>query len=391
MKKYLFYSIIAILACVWPCSAAEISWSSAFEIETDEDIDVDNEIVRAVNVALPDVGEIEVEFPNGKTIEFEPEHTFEFNVDLDEDFGSGGNATGDGTFYSEGGLTTENEDLDRILDSHGWAGGGPGAAIAVVELTELTVGTAYQIQLVGAADDRGCCEYRQMQIVTEDFDEPVTTADGDDLWFGRSNDFDQDEERGPGSVIGTFTADSTEQLIKLIGTADFDDGDENFGNGNDPGLSMYVLSLAAGVGVPGDYNGNGMRDVEDLDLQAAGVAAGDLAFDLNGDGSVNFGDREEWISLTNTYFGDSNFDGEFSSADFVTVFVPALYETGQAAGFAEGDWNGDGVFNSSDFVTAFASGGYEKGPLPGGLMTVPEPSSLVLLLLGVGCIIRRRS
>jgi hypothetical protein len=141
-KSHWSFCLLLVGACVFVRSgiAAEISWSAAFEIETDADIDVDKEIVRAVNVADPNaVEEFEVEFPNGKTVEFEPEHTFEFNVDLDEDFGSGGNVTADGTFYTEGGLTTENEDLDRVLNSHGWAGGGPGAAAAVLELSELTV------------------------------------------------------------------------------------------------------------------------------------------------------------------------------------------------------------------------------------------------------------
>ena len=35
-----------------------------------------------------------------------------------------------------------------------------------------------------------------------------------------------------------------------------------------------------GPAVPGDYNGNGELDTEDLDLQSAGIKSGDLAFDL---------------------------------------------------------------------------------------------------------------
>ena len=81
-----------------------------------------------------------------------------------------------------------------------------------------------------------------------------------------------------------------------------------------------------------------------------------------------------------TYVGDSNLDGEFNSSDFVTVFSAGKYETGAAAGYAEGDWNGDKLFNSSDFVAAFAAGGYEKGPRPAA---VPEPASLLLLVLGL--------
>ena len=87
--------------------------------------------------------------------------------------------------------------------------------------------------------------------------------------------------------------------------------------------------------------------------------------------------------LANTHIGDSNFDGEFSSADFVAVFGEAKYETGQPATWAAGDWNGDGVFSSSDFVTAFSGGGYENGPRDGGLQIVPEPSGVLLLVMAL--------
>lgn len=144
--------------------------------------------------------------------------------------------------------------------------------------------------------------------------------------------------------------------------------------------------ITFGSGVAGDFNGNGMRDTDDIDILSAAVRNNetDSKFDLNGDGNVDAADRTEWVEvLTNTHFGDSNFDGEFSSSDFVTVFVPAKYETGQPAGWVEGDWNGDGEFTSSDFVAAFIGGGYESGPRPGGLQAVPEPSTLAMLLLGM--------
>ena len=65
-------------------------------------------------------------------------------------------------------------------------------------------------------------------------------------------------------------------------------------------------------------------------------------------------------------------------------------ETGEIAGWADGDWNGDSLFDSSDFVFAFADGGYEQGPRP-AMNVVPEPTSLVTLLVGlIGVAIRRR-
>ncbi len=140
----------------------------------------------------------------------------------------------------------------------------------------------------------------------------------------------------------------------------------------------------------GDYNSDGQLDAEDLDLQAVAIAAGQhpAAFDLNGDGLVDYGDRQVWVEqLQDTYVGDANLDGEFSSADFVQVFVEGKYETAAAATWSQGDWNADLMFDSADFVAAFAGGGYELGPrLSHSATSVPEPSVWMLILVAMGVI-----
>lgn len=151
-------------------------------------------------------------------------------------------------------------------------------------------------------------------------------------------------------------------------------------------LGVHDMDFNAVPTVVGDFDGSGMRDPADFDLLAAGVISGDLSFDLDGDLDVDAEDRRVWVEdLSNTHFGDSNWDGEFSSTDFVTVFTSAKYETGTPAGWAEGDWNGDMLFDSSDFVAAFTGGGYEGGPRPGGLIVVPEPTTGMQLLLAGVC------
>jgi len=158
----------------------------------------------------------------------------------------------------------------------------------------------------------------------------------------------------------------TEEQIAKIGTGDFSEW------------------LAIGPTVAGDFNNNGARDAGDLDLLAEAMMNNDAAFDLDNDGDTDADDRTVWVqTLANTFFGDADFNGEFNSGDFVTVFGAAKYETGQPATWSQGDWNGDGVFNSGDFVTAFGGGGYEGGPREGGLQTVPEPSSAVLGICGL--------
>ena len=117
-------------------------------------------------------------------------------------------------------------------------------------------------------------------------------------------------------------------------------------------------------------------------------------FDVNADSVVNDMDRQTWVnSLRKTYFGDSNLDGEFNSADFVLVFTTGQYEDSSPgnSGWRAGDWNGDGDFTRTDFVTAFQAGAYEQGPRLAA--AVPEPSGVGLVGLGgmaAGMMVLRR-
>ena len=146
--------------------------------------------------------------------------------------------------------------------------------------------------------------------------------------------------------------------------------------------------LVVEIGEPtarGDFNGDGQLNDSDITSLNAAIRDGgnDAAFDLNGDQRVDADDRTEWVHrLRNTYFGDSNFDGEFNSSDFVFVFQAGQYEddVAQNSTWASGDWNGDGDFDSGDFVTAFQDGGFELGPRP-ATQAVPEPTSLVWVLI----------
>jgi hypothetical protein len=154
--------------------------------------------------------------------------------------------------------------------------------------------------------------------------------------------------------------------------------------------------LTSDTGVAGDFNGNRLLDVDDINQLTVVSASGshDVAFDLNSDGRVNAIDVTAWIKdLGNSWVGDSNFDGEFNSADFVAVFQAGRYEQDSAANWSEGDWDGDGRFDSADFVAAFQDGGYEQGKR-NAVVAVPEPTSMSLLLaIGIGMAIRpfRRS
>ena len=159
----------------------------------------------------------------------------------------------------------------------------------------------------------------------------------------------------------------------------------------DSATGRVCLTSCPGVVGDGDYNGDGVLDALDMDLQAAEMmkpaAEQDLAkFDHNGDGVINVGtpdvpgDRLIWVKdIRMTSVGDSNMDDVFDSGDLVLVFGEGKYDTGEMAGWAQGDWTGDMVFDSGDLVLAFQDGGYVAAAAP----AVPEPSSLVLALLSV--------
>ena len=191
------------------------------------------------------------------------------------------------------------------------------------------------------------------------------------------------------NVVGNFNnVASGERLETMDGRGSFI---VNYGIRSPFDAHQIVLSdFMSLAGLTGDFNGDGLLDAADIDLLSAAVGGTDLSFDLTADGVVNTADREAWVEdVSNTYFGDANLDGEFSSGDFVQVFQRGEYEDPIAgnSGWADGDWNGDGEFDSGDFVLAFQSGGYEMGPrstvAANRLAAVPEPSTRITAMLGL--------
>ena len=195
----------------------------------------------------------------------------------------------------------------------------------------------------------------------------------------------EDGSTTPGMRIGIFVGQSS-SVPEIPSPIPFDILSED-------GLALIdaVVEYALGnTGLPGDYNGNGEIDAGDLDVLSGWMKTNDLQGDLNSDGNTNMADRLAWISdIQQSWVGDSNFDGEFNSSDFVVVFQAGKYEVDTTAGYAEGDWSGDLRFDSGDFVTAFQGGGFEAGPIA-AVAVVPEPSSMTLLLLATMAIFSRR-
>jgi hypothetical protein len=159
-----------------------------------------------------------------------------------------------------------------------------------------------------------------------------------------------------------------------------------------PQWSFSVIdNLRVTTPVVGDFNGNGQLDGADIDTLTQAVSGPDkVNYDLNGDSLTDAADVTVWIKdLLNSWIGDADLDGEFNSSDLVTVLASGTYENDIDATWTTGDFNADGRTNSGDLVAALADGGYELGPRA-AVRAVPEPTSLILALIGVLACCRAR-
>jgi hypothetical protein len=155
----------------------------------------------------------------------------------------------------------------------------------------------------------------------------------------------------------------------------------------DLGSAAYRWMEVAEI-VPGDVDTNSVIDIRDLDYLTLAVqqANDGNRYDVNRDGEVNADDRRDWIDRIHPlWLGDSNVDGEFNSADLVTVLQAGEYEDELTANsrWETGDWNGDLEFDSGDFVAALEQGGYGQGARPPLAMAVPEPATATATLLAI--------
>ncbi len=162
-------------------------------------------------------------------------------------------------------------------------------------------------------------------------------------------------------------------------------------NISDPEYDVVGSLIEVGLG---DLNDDEQLTAIDIDLLSAAIRNQQYQpiFDLDMDGRVDGGDRDLWVNeLKDSFYGDCNLDGEFSSDDLTHALQFAEYEDDlpRNSGWAAGDWNGDGDFTSADLVLAFEGGAYEQGPRVHA--AVPEPRSWTLLVVAlVGILLSRQ-
>lgn len=199
-------SFVALAAC--SASAATITWDTAVINTTAADIITDGSLHIAVDAASSNDNTI-----NGVTF-------------------AGGNPliqNAEGSFWTDGGVTTGDAGLDDLLNSHSYAGGTP--SLASFDINSLTVGDSYAIQIIAVGDTRGCCAGR-----TQNYD-----GGG-----GISADLTRSD---PASVVGFFVADGVTQTITVNGSQDGGLSGYQVRNVTIPEPSSALLSLVGLLGL----------------------------------------------------------------------------------------------------------------------------------------------
>ncbi|MEQ9454072.1 MAG: hypothetical protein RLN76_05690 [Phycisphaeraceae bacterium] len=131
-------------------------------------------------------------------------------------------------------------------------------------------------------------------------------------------------------------------------------------------------------GLFGDFDDDGTLDPDDIDLLVANL--GDPAFDIDGDNDADADDLNEWVTaLAGTFIGDSNLDGE---VDLIDLSALASNFNG-TAGWAGGNFNTDTVVDLIDLSLLASNFGSST--------TIPEPTALALLGLGLTLTTRRNA
>ena len=248
--------------------------------------------------------------------------------------------------YSVG---TGNDELDSVLssqlfmDSRSSLGAGAddfSAGAIGISLNDLMEGTAYQVQIIGGADDRqfdvdpAVIDPDYMAESTSNAVSPIATL-VDELGnrvedLGSFLDLDNDGDGHVTSVLGTFVADGTSQQIEML-----------LQRGRNVGLSAILLSEAGETSVCGDFDVDGDVDTADRTVQT-------------------------------------------------TNWTGALFEGGTAV-FADGDCDSDGDVDTADQTALVAN--WTGAKMAVHSQVVPEPSSglLSLLMLSVVLLVRHRS
>ena len=151
---------------------------------------------------------------------------------------------------------------------------------------------------------------------------------------------------------------------------------------------VFVAKFTTGLPEPvADFDNNGDVNVNDVDALVDEIVkyTYDFGFDLNGDAIINIEDLNQWRSdaatangFADPYLpGDANLDGSVDAAD-LNHLAPSWLQ--DVARWSAGDFTADGRVNAAD-LNELAANWQGRVNATEANQSVPEPSSIVLLLL----------
>jgi hypothetical protein len=167
-------------------------------------------------------------------------------------------------------------------------------------------------------------------------------------------------------------------------------------------LNPFNIDLFAGgtqiVFTRGDITGNGVITAEDIDQLLAAVAdptqggkytsaVGQEFYDLTGDSALATADVDELVQdILGTQYGDHDLDGDVDGddlGDLLTSFGTAN------TSWANGNTDGNSAVDGADFLRWQRNAGFTNAAVAASV-TVPEPTSILLVGLGLLCLATRR-
>jgi formylglycine-generating enzyme len=152
-------------------------------------------------------------------------------------------------------------------------------------------------------------------------------------------------------------------------------------------VGFRVVAAAAGSGVPGDFNGDLVIDLADVEalwaVRGTTVPPTDPKFDLVPDGNITLADAQKLVTnIIGTSMADTNLSHTVDILDLGNL----ANKYGQAGGFTDGDTDFNGIIDIMDL--GVLANDYGKNFPVGG--SVPEPTTLSMLMLAALLAKRRR-
>ena len=151
---------------------------------------------------------------------------------------------------------------------------------------------------------------------------------------------------------GSPAIDNGDQANATI--PDFDQRGEPFARIFNGEIDMGAFETQSDVGLLGDFDGDGEYTCDDIDALVIHIRDGmsDSQFDLNGDGSVDGGDIDQWLDIAGNanqgrpyLSGDANLNGIVDAQDLNVVGQAWLQ---QVDGWCAGDFTADGLVDPGD-------------------------------------------